>query len=1074
MPYAGRRPSADRMCDSEYITPRKKGPQKSMRLGHENAGIVKLYPRHEIMFSKEPEFEHFAIRKELNDFAIARDRSSLKSGSTNSLESRVDRLSTRMKAGANNPAERRVPNVVMSPSECKSKPLGLHHLNPKTKVNVIEVKLSQSSTKSGSPVDCFTYGKFFEEEKKKPFKTRGTQSLYRESSAQTLPFLPDVSNKQDELEQIELFKLPTILPGDGPPGLYQVEVLERMRKRWAFAQALKENLRRQIEEVKEKAKTPEHSIILQAFEWEHWIEREEYIQECQMLRLEILIGMFNKREEEMHAKSKTRIEQSYEQILARRDASLHKNQVEYDREMRQLEIKRRRVPKCWRKENILSQLGSPNSEFYGPQLRYGVNPSRRHFVGGRKEFEARMDDLEKRAVKFTKLVCPFAKLKKWATPKQRFLEIEQNFCSDENLQKMYETLSTLRKQAVKQKIMPKCLIQKTQQIQIKSDTINRLEEEKILEESEEIQEITEQIPSADDLKHPEYAEFRKSIEINKQHAQQLLQELYKEELEAMIHEYEGCTIGWLMRFLSEELGRMQEQRLLQYVVMLAQKERWRREAAEAGLRQKENEMRQIYEQIYTDSYMASADICRKYLNMILENDIPGIAHDKAEAEVVDMARVIDTDIQRWLDSLYVIQNPLNYDSLHYKLKKAIFPDLNDILKEIETKETIDYIIDMLFTNIFTLLEPYDICTFTANEIVDRLLDLDLYYFSSEENSTCSCTACECPEEDREVRALVRKLIRQVVPGRRWKTPVERLANEMVKDLVNNVIEETFQRGSIFESEHMNQFCQLRKSPSQLNLLSPRNPLNFVQSSSRSSSELEKVVSIVKSEYHVKHEVASPSYKSIDSFVSERLPIPEAFLFDFSDAGSGATGEDKEDVKNEDKLKARVVNHIYKELLNFLGPAEDNESVDEEELCTSRSVQSCSSDQCGLRLIIEEICNKISQLKDTNDDTGIVPLGGITETSATSSHIKTEYDLTEIHDTTTPLDLVTGRSSEEESGSSKQPSSMKRKSQQTAKTAQKIEFTEDASTEMDEKSVQIREIANIKSVLISEDDDQEEL
>ncbi|XP_020812291.1 uncharacterized protein LOC110187235 [Drosophila serrata] len=63
---------------------------------------------------------------------------------------------------------------------------------------------------------------------------------------------------------------------------------------------------------------------MEAFEWQQWIEREEYIQECQMLRLNIVIKMFDKREREMHEASKSRIETACETIEQRRQAGLRK------------------------------------------------------------------------------------------------------------------------------------------------------------------------------------------------------------------------------------------------------------------------------------------------------------------------------------------------------------------------------------------------------------------------------------------------------------------------------------------------------------------------------------------------------------------------------------------------------------------------------------------------------------------------------------------------------------------------------------------------------------------------------
>lgn len=269
---------------------------------------------------------------------------------------------------------------------------------------------------------------------------------FSESSVQTLPYLPAVSNDPAELDTLEIFKLPTILSGNKPPGLYEVEVLERARKRWRFAKALKENFRQQLKTAREQAKLQKHEHILQAFEWEHWIEREENIQECQMLRLELLIRMFDKRERDMHIASKARIQKSCQDIEAKRNAALKKNEVEYNRDIRRLNLQHSKQPRYWRKGSITQELADPSSEFYAPQMRYGVNPNRRHYAPPRNDFDKRMYNLEKKAILMDpkSLKCPFTKLRKWSKPKEVLQEVEQNFCLDANLNKLYDSLRVRR------------------------------------------------------------------------------------------------------------------------------------------------------------------------------------------------------------------------------------------------------------------------------------------------------------------------------------------------------------------------------------------------------------------------------------------------------------------------------------------------------------------------------------------------------------------------------------------------------------------------------------------------------
>ncbi|XP_061391723.1 cilia- and flagella-associated protein 91-like, partial [Musca vetustissima] len=700
----------------------------------------------------------------------------------------------------------------ISPSQCKVKAPGMNYFQPKPKVNVISLSMKEMKK---SHHQC-QLKKSQRNAIPPSRKTRGTQSLYRESSAQTLPYLPAVSNDPDELESLELFKLPTILPGTGPPGLYEVEVLERARKRWAFAKALKENFRKQLALArKEHVKLPRHDHILEAFEWEHWLEREENIQECQMLRLELLIRMFDQRERQMRSASQLRIQQSYARIEARRREALRKNETEFNRAMRRLEIQHKKQPRHWRKEHISQGFGDPTSEFYAPKMRHGIDPGRRHFVGSRKGFDMRMDDLERKTVKMDprNLKCPFAKLRSWAKPKELVQEVEQNFCSESNLRKLYESLRVLRETGNKKKTTPLCLRAKEKSIiptspEVPSPRSTRVTitnevaayeypmEESSTEDSE-IRRLREE---------QEYQDYLHEVRQEKQNERQLREhlkrEMGQEEFEVLIQAYEGNTIGWLMRFLSEEMIRLKEQRKLHFYSMLAQRERWHREAAEAGLRQKENVLRETYEQLYQECNQTNIEMAENFVKSILREDIKDFAEQQVENHVVALARELDKELSAWLNSFQDVQAPMNYHQLRHALKDAVIPDVEKFLYRMERDNSVRYIInEVLLPRVYKELEPYDISFAVTTNFVDRLIDNDLLLSSSDCCSECDCSAfCSCTEAQKEARTILRKLLRHSVPGRRWRTSTERMVDENVKDLLDEVFERVVPRGSIIESD----------------------------------------------------------------------------------------------------------------------------------------------------------------------------------------------------------------------------------------------------------------------------------
>nr|XP_043069691.1 uncharacterized protein LOC108132199 [Drosophila bipectinata] len=686
-----------------------------------------------------------------------------------------------MSGGTNDPSKRRTGKLPRTDSECQLKAPGMQFLSEKQpKVTTREVTISPSVTLTSKLNNkCDFFPKF---EDKNPFRNQRTQTLYRESSAQTLAYLPEVLDKEN-VKPFELFSLPSVLPGDKPPGLYEAEVLERSRKRWTFRDALKANLRVLLKDAREKAIKSQYKPLLEAFEWEQWIEREEYIQECQMMRLEIVIKMFDKREKEMHSASKTRIEKACEEIEKRRQAALQKNEREYNRGMHRLEISLSKKPRKWQRQNPVESLSSPCSEFYAPLMRHGVDPARRSFVPktDRKAFDMRIDELEKK-VNMNSLKCPFRTLKKWSKPKEHMTEYEQNFCNEKNLQKLFDTLKTLRTQSTKDKEAPKCLRKRVKPYVHLEDSLTRLTTLSNLYQTHEkddralsVKEDPPKPPTDWYLRPPLNDDFCTEPDF-------LVAESVRHAIEDILNSFEGTYIGWYMQFLSEEMTRLSEQRRLHVLSVLAQKERWRREAAEAGIRQRENDMRRLYEEMFQKTSTVNQQISHDYIRSILTTDMQNNAQGVAAETTSHLARQIDSDIERWLESFKLIQNPLTFVPLRMMLKDMVCPDVDAVLRHNESVIVVKHVMeDVLFPKMWNELDHFDIAFTLTSDLIDRLIDNDLYLFSTDSES-------ETPQKPSwyEAEAIVRKLIRQAVPGRRWKEQNERIVYEIYNSLVDNL------------------------------------------------------------------------------------------------------------------------------------------------------------------------------------------------------------------------------------------------------------------------------------------------
>jgi hypothetical protein len=94
------------------------------------------------------------------------------------------------------------------------------------------------------------------------------------------------------------------------PGLREVEIIERARKRRSWEMALP------------PIKAPEEIVArvaaFESFEWEEWIAREKDINECQQARLKIVADLIAKREKKHLDATNQKLENCKKRILTER------------------------------------------------------------------------------------------------------------------------------------------------------------------------------------------------------------------------------------------------------------------------------------------------------------------------------------------------------------------------------------------------------------------------------------------------------------------------------------------------------------------------------------------------------------------------------------------------------------------------------------------------------------------------------------------------------------------------------------------------------------------------------------
>lgn len=150
------------------------------------------------------------------------------------------------------------------------------------------------------------------------------QTMYRESSAQTDPWLPDAKLRTGEKFSPEIL----MVSCDTEPGLREVEAIDRARIRLEWERALPKL---------SKTELPLRIAQLEAFEWEEIVAREREMNENQKDRMEQVTKMI----EERYERNKMFSEAMIESVKQRNDIEVKRKksklEISYQRRLRQLQ-----------------------------------------------------------------------------------------------------------------------------------------------------------------------------------------------------------------------------------------------------------------------------------------------------------------------------------------------------------------------------------------------------------------------------------------------------------------------------------------------------------------------------------------------------------------------------------------------------------------------------------------------------------------------------------------------------------------------------------------------------------------
>lgn len=130
--------------------------------------------------------------------------------------------------------------------------------------------------------------------------------------------------------------------------------------------------------------------------------------------------------------------------------------------------------------------------------------------------------------------------------------------------------------------------------------------------------------------------------------------LAEAQVNEALQQAEGSSMYFLLDFLGKELLRLQDEKKAHALYMLAERERHRREAAESGRRQVENEQRKMNEEIYRNILKSNEDTITVYLENVLIEGIEKISEEESRNQIREMAKRIDEEASKTLNEENII------------------------------------------------------------------------------------------------------------------------------------------------------------------------------------------------------------------------------------------------------------------------------------------------------------------------------------------------------------------------------------------------------------------------------------
>ncbi|KAB0357765.1 hypothetical protein FD754_001921 [Muntiacus muntjak] len=449
--------------------------------------------------------------------------------------------------------------------------------------------------------------------------TVGTQTDYRDAEVQTDPYSPEYVVCQDSIP--ELLTLATLTWGRGlPAGQAEVEMIERAREKRAWEDTLPP--------LSDTSQFEKRRRMMNAMERKEWAFREQEIEKLQEIRLEVLKELLKKRDENQNEVNMARLNAQWSKLQEAKEAKLAQIQRKHVSAIRKLIGKGKNIEGKLERRNIIKDYCDYASQVYGPLSRLGRFPD-----NNSEDFVVKNRYLNtyEGLVELESCLPDFVTQPRIKPPKPKVTTTKDGFLK--RAARMDHELAEVHKEEEDIE-MAVIYLQKLLRGRVVQNMMFEGKEKRL----ELIQELRTSHALQEDDRLVKKAEKQVTLALQRQ------RNLHEHKVSLVANHLaglEGRVLADMFDFLSKELVRLQEERRVHALAMLAERQRRMREAEESGRRQVEQRRLQEEDQIFKEVIKVHQSTVTSYLEDIILNTEENTAEEQARVEIEKMAEEIN-------------------------------------------------------------------------------------------------------------------------------------------------------------------------------------------------------------------------------------------------------------------------------------------------------------------------------------------------------------------------------------------------------------------------------------------------